>query len=1185
MKKIKLFTFTIVIFCAMMICNSLYAQVTQTLIDYGAPKLVNFNERAQYDVKHPQKLKRRFVEQGEDRDNFVFKPQPVDANAINNKVTLNNPNTPLSNSPVASVNINGVMDNGTLIPPDINGAVGITYVMETTNQEFKIYTKSGSLTSTVSITTFFSATGGSGYYDPHICYDPNNDRFIICIDGNVSNGHGGLFIAVSQTGNPTGNWYTYSIDATGNTSDFLDYPQMGFNTNWIVLTGNDFLGTGGNAGKIYVFNRAGLYSGTQGSVNTFTDNTVSLISPATTYDNSQTTEYMVADWNGNSGGNGYVKIFTITGSATAPVYSAGNTIGVNQPWSESTVGAKQLGSSNTIEDGDTRIHSCIYRSGSLWFCHSVFLPASSPTHTANDWWQVNPSNSTVTQFGRIEDTNGSTFYYYPSLDVNANGDMMIGYSMSGTSNYASAVYAYRASTDALNTLQSPVIYKAGVASYYKTFGSGRNRFGDYSGTAFDPSNNSFWTFQEWANTSNNWATQIANVPATGGVTCNAPTGMSTSGITNTSATFSWTAVSGASSYNVQYRKVGTSTWTTASSLSTSYSASGLTAGTNYEWQVQTVCSGGGTSVFTASTTFTTTGTAPCNAPTGLTTSSITSTSATFSWGAVSGAPSYNVQYRKTGTTTWSTASTSSASYNATGLTTGTTYEWQVQTVCSGGGTSSFTASTTFTTTGITYCSSVGKTLDGITNVTFNTINNTTSGTTSGYTDYTGTQSTTVSQNSTYTLSVKINTGGNYTNYTKAWIDWNHDGTFSTTTNEEYNLGTAVNVTSGTTSLSPVSVLVPSTAVVGTTRMRVSTQYNANPTPCSASFDGEVEDYSVVVSSGGTSCGIPSGLSSSSITSSGATVSWGAVSGATSYNLQYKVSTTSTWTTVSTSSTSYNLTGLTAGTTYNYQVQAVCSGGSSSYSSQSSFTTLSGTVTYCASKGSSTAYEYISKILLGSINNTSGNNNGYGNYTNLSTSLAAGVSNTITMTPGFASSSYTEYWTLYIDYNHNGILNDAGETVATGSGTAAVSKSFTVPSTALNGATRMRIQMHYNSSSTNPCATLDYGEVEDYTVSITGGQRLENTDLIAKTISISVSPNPVSAAISVAEFQLITEGNVRLEIFDLYGKQVQAINTGNQSEGKRQYEIAHLDELAAGNYVILLFENNQLIARNKFVIAE
>lgn len=94
-------------------------------------------------------------------------------------------------------------------------------------------------------------------------------------------------------------------------------------------------------------------------------------------------------------------------------------------------------------------------------------------------------------------------------------------------------------------------------------------------------------------------------------------------------------------------------------------------------------------------------------------------------------------------------------------------------------------------------------------------------------------------------------------------------------------------------------------------------------------------------SGGGTCAVPSGLSSGSITTTSATVSWGAVSGASSYTLQYKTAAATTWTTVSgITTTSRSLTGLTAATTYNYKVLAVCSSGSSAYSTAASFTTSS-----------------------------------------------------------------------------------------------------------------------------------------------------------------------------------------------------------------------------------------------------
>lgn len=132
----------------------------------------------------------------------------------------------------------------------------------------------------------------------------------------------------------------------------------------------------------------------------------------------------------------------------------------------------------------------------------------------------------------------------------------------------------------------------------------------------------------------------------------------------------------------------------------------------------------------------------------------------------------------------------------------------------------------------------------ITKVSFNTINNI-SAKPSGYSDYTAI-STTVIKNSVYPINVKINTDGNFTALAFAWIDWNQNCLFDV--NEGYDLGSANNTADGLTSFSPLNITVPSSALPGTTKMRVSCKYSTSPTSCDTNFDGEVEDYTIEVSS-------------------------------------------------------------------------------------------------------------------------------------------------------------------------------------------------------------------------------------------------------------------------------------------------------------------------------------------------
>jgi len=147
---------------------------------------------------------------------------------------------------------------------------------------------------------------------------------------------------------------------------------------------------------------------------------------------------------------------------------------------------------------------------------------------------------------------------------------------------------------------------------------------------------------------------------------------------------------------------------------------------------------------------------------------------------------------------------------------------------------------------LAYCESFGNMAyqTAITLVDFNGIYRQ-SGKTQPYTDYTTTDSSIVDVGNSYDLNVWLNTDGNFTIYSKVWIDWNQDYDFEDA-GEEYDLGTAVNTPNGPTTFSPVNVTVPINAQLGKTTMRVSARYNTAPDACGSGYDGEVEDYTVIV---------------------------------------------------------------------------------------------------------------------------------------------------------------------------------------------------------------------------------------------------------------------------------------------------------------------------------------------------
>ncbi|MEO9571777.1 MAG: S8 family serine peptidase [Polaribacter sp.] len=244
---------------------------------------------------------------------------------------------------------------------------------------------------------------------------------------------------------------------------------------------------------------------------------------------------------------------------------------------------------------------------------------------------------------------------------------------------------------------------------------------------------------------------------------------------------------------------------------------------------------------------------------------------------------------------------------------------------------------------------------------------------------------------------------------------------------------------------------------------------------------------------------PTNLVATNVSDTEATISWDTVPAAT-YDVRYRVSGTTSWTTNTVTGSSTVLSGLSLTTSYEVQVRSKCTSSNSAYSSTANFTTTELQLNYCDSNSNSVADEYISNVTMGSINNTTGaSSSGYADYTSQSTNLTKGVSETIIITPTWTGTQYDEGYAVFIDYNKDGDFADSGETVwtNTASQTTPVSGTFTVPTSAISGATTMRVVMQYNTIPSS-CGSYDYGETEDYTVVIASS----GPDTIAPVITLN-----------------------------------------------------------------------------------
>jgi hypothetical protein len=416
---------------------------------------------------------------------------------------------PFAPSPAPALSFLALDDDDTFIPPDTQGAVGPNHLMVTLNRGVRIQDRLGAALSTVSLDSFWISTGATGVFDPRVVYDPFNNRWIFASASNAQSATSSVVVGVTQTSDPTGKWNLYRITADSGGMNWADFPSLGFNKDWVVVTVNMFGNVSGafRNSQIFVGTKSALYEGNSATFRSFTEANGFTQAPAVTYDNALGTMYLVDDFNGNFGGNGTLRISTITGTVGSEVYSAGTVFPtVANTWASQPAGgadfAPQMGTSNKIQNGDSRMLKVIYRNGSLWAAQNAFLPASKPTRTAAQWWQLKP-DGTVQQFGRVDDPTGVLFFAYPTIAVNAQNDALLGYSRFSASQFASADYSVRFASDPPNTMRSDVLLKAGEALYFKTFGDTQNRWGDYSNTVVDPVNDvDMWTIQEYASSPN-----------------------------------------------------------------------------------------------------------------------------------------------------------------------------------------------------------------------------------------------------------------------------------------------------------------------------------------------------------------------------------------------------------------------------------------------------------------------------------------------------------------------------------------------------------------------------------------------------------------------------------------------------------------------------------------------------------
>jgi hypothetical protein len=439
----------------------------------------------------------------------------------------------------------GVNNGGRFfIPPDPIGAVGPDHLVSIVNGSIEWHTRAGVQENSQGLGLGSGGTAAGSFFeplnpvnalfDPKVIYDQHAGRFVVVALElqDVTRGDPAdtsrILLAVSVDSDPNGSWFFHAINSRvdlGGLEYWADYPGFAVDEEAVYITNNmyTFASNAYGGSLLWIVDKGlgsgGLYDGGATGVAIFDPYTVAGV-PTLTSQPAHVFGAGGVPGVGNPGtflvgysglSNGTQEFLSIIrvddplGISGGPVFAhqyvnVGDIDNTTVPMPD----APQAGTATLVETNDRRALHAVWRDNALWATAQVVGSGTDAGQATAHWWQLNTAtleSISVAQQGDVggEDIAGGTYTFFPSIAVDGSGNMGIGFAVSAPGIFPSAAYTGRLSSDPLGTVQPSEIFAAGQDFYIRTFGSTRNRWGDYSGIAVDPVDDlTFCAFNEYA---------------------------------------------------------------------------------------------------------------------------------------------------------------------------------------------------------------------------------------------------------------------------------------------------------------------------------------------------------------------------------------------------------------------------------------------------------------------------------------------------------------------------------------------------------------------------------------------------------------------------------------------------------------------------------------------------------------
>jgi hypothetical protein len=428
--------------------------------------------------------------------------------------------SPQPSAPTLGTSFLGVADNG-WIPPDPTIAAGRNHVVVGANGNVNIFKKNGTMAQSQTLQAFFSPLGTehNDVFDPWLAYDPYIDRFwIIAVSGRTST-FNNVVLGVSRSNDVTEGWNLFELDTTLNggtdTSNWCDYPKLGFDAQAIYITCNMFNNSDDfQYSKIRVMTKSQLVNNsstirwwdfwdrTEGCF-LFICSRSFTMQPAQMLGATASDGMILVDAHGGGGNGSTLEVWRITNPQNC---CTANPSAPNIQQTSHGVGsyappplAQQLNSTTGIDAGDSRLLYAVWQGGKLFTGHSIAWNSGADSRAG--YYELNvASYPTVSTLQDVAFGLDGFDYYYPAVAPNSGGNKTMVFSRSGSSEFASARYV---GIDSSGNTDSSATLRAGQSAY------NQNRWGDYLGASPDPDGTGVWIAGQFAAaTQDDWGVQV-----------------------------------------------------------------------------------------------------------------------------------------------------------------------------------------------------------------------------------------------------------------------------------------------------------------------------------------------------------------------------------------------------------------------------------------------------------------------------------------------------------------------------------------------------------------------------------------------------------------------------------------------------------------------------------------------------